>query len=400
MNEPMTLLCLATYEKGAAFMRQASEMGARVHLVTVEKLRDAPSWPHEALAGFHLLPDEHTLESLVDGVSWLARTERIVRIVALDEFDLEAAAALREHLRLPGLTLTETRWFRDKLAMRECARDGGVPVPAFTGLFHRDDVRAFLDTTPAPWLIKPRTEASAVGIRKVQRADDVWAALDELGDRQSHHLLERFIAGQVYHVDSVVDGGRVLFAEAHRYAAPPFEVMHHGGLFSTRTLDRGSEEDAQIRAANELVVRAMGFRRGVLHTEFIRGADGRFWFLETAARVGGANIVELIEAATGVNLWREWARLEVEAARNGTYEPPVGRADYAGILISLARQEWPDTGAYDDAEIVWRMNKRHHAGLIVASSDPDRVALLLERYMHRFREDFFASLPAPDKPTA
>jgi hypothetical protein len=135
--------------------------------------------------------------------------------------------------------------------------------------------------------------------------------------------------------------------------------------------------------------------RGVLHTEFIqRAGDGRFYFLETAARVGGAFIVEMIEAATGVNLWREWARLEVANARGEKYDPPPPRREYAGLVISLARQEWPDTTAYSDPEIVWRLRKRHHAGLIVASASLLRVHELLVAYMQRFREDFFATLPA------
>ena len=45
-------------------------------------------------------------------------------------------------------------------------------------------------------------------------------------------------------------------------------------------------------------MKAMGLLRGVSHTEFIKSkADGKFYFLETSARVGGANLAELVEAA-------------------------------------------------------------------------------------------------------
>ncbi|MDW8268822.1 MAG: ATPase, partial [Anaerolineae bacterium] len=72
--------------------------------------------------------------------------------------------------------------------------------------------------------------------------------------------------------------------------------------------------------------------------------------------------------------------------------PPV-RHDHAGLITCLARQEWPDLSAYQDPEIVWRLEKRHHAGLLVASSDPDRVQALLEAYSRRFEDDFLAVLP-------
>ncbi|HEX6606698.1 MAG TPA: ATPase, partial [Chloroflexia bacterium] len=124
--------------------------------------------------------------------------------------------------------------------------------------------------------------------------------------------------------------------------------------------------------------------------------DGRFYFLETAARVGGANIAELVEAATGINLWAEWAKIEL-AGGERPYELPPTREDYAGLIISLARQDYPDTSAYQDPEVVWRMVRLHHAGLIVAAPDPARVQVLLDDYSRRFYQDFWATLPAPDK---
>jgi hypothetical protein len=119
---------------------------------------------------------------------------------------------------------------------------------------------------------------------------------------------------------------------------------------------------------NRKVMKAFGMVRGVSHSEFIRGRDdGQLYFLETSARVGGAHIVDLIETATGINMWAEWAKVEI-AGGKAPYQPPPPRKDFAGLLVSLARQEHPDTSAYNDPEIVWRMDeKKHHVGLIVKS---------------------------------
>jgi biotin carboxylase len=394
------ILCLASYEKGADFLRECGRRQCRVILVTVEKLKDA-DWPRDAIHEIFWLPGFEDRENVINAVSWLARTRRITRIVPLDEFDLELAASLREHLRLPGMGETAVRYFRDKLAMRGKAASSGVRVPRFTSLFHDDDVRAFTARVPPPWVLKPRTEAASIGIRKLGEEAALWAQLEALGDRRSRFLLEQYVAGSVYHVDAIVADSRVVFAQASRYATPPFDVAHGGGLFCSATVEHNSAEEQALLAANAAVVRATGIARGALHTEFIRAdADEGFVFLETAARVGGAHIVDLVQAATGVNLWREWAAVEIAAARREPYIPPEPRRDYAGIVLSLARQEWPDTAAYDDAEIVFRVQRRHHAGLVVASPDRARVLALLEAYMPRFREDFFASMPAPDKATA
>ena len=63
---------------------------------------------------------------------------------------------------------------------------------------------------------------------------------------------------------------------------------------------------------NQQVMSSMGLVNGVSHTEFIKSdADGQFYFLETSARVGGAHLAEMIEAETGLNLWAEWAKIEL-----------------------------------------------------------------------------------------
>jgi biotin carboxylase len=255
-----------------------------------------------------------------------------------------------------------------------------------------------MNTVPAPWLLKPRFEASATGIKKINAPDELWPALDALGDRQSFHLLERYVPGDIFHVDSIVSEREIVFANASRYGHPPLDVAHGGGVFTTRTLSKDSEDARALYRVNARVLGVMKIVRGVSHTEFIKSrADGRFYFLETAARVGGANIVELVEAATGINLWAEWAKIEIGRGRCAYTLPPV-RADYAGLIVSLARQEWPDTSAYNDPEIVWRLDKASHAGLIVRSDDPARIEQLLNDYARRFTKDFFATLPAAERP--
>jgi biotin carboxylase len=174
----------------------------------------------------------------------------------------------------------------------------------------------------------------------------------------------------------------------------------HGGVFTTFTVPRESEDDSALRAINLDLMAALGLLRGVAHAEFIKAqADGQFYFLECAARVGGAYINEMVETATGINLWREWARIEV-AGGDGSYKLPQAREDYAGVILSLARQENPDTSSYNDPEVHLRIKKHHHAGLVLKASDPHRIPGLLQEYAHRFAEDFMAVEPPRDKPTA
>jgi biotin carboxylase len=396
-HTPRTILCLASYEKGEAFLRECKRNGWRVLLITVEKLREA-NWPREAIDEVFYMPDDYSRDDIIKGVSFLARTTNIDRIVPLDEYDQETAALLREHLRNPGMGDTTARYFRDKLAMRVKARNSGILVPDFVHILNYDRIREFMAAVPPPWVLKPRSEAASMGIKKLNEPDELWPLLDALGDRQSYYVLERYLPGDIYHVDSIIYQRDVLFAVHHKYGHPPMDVSL-GGIFTTRKIPRDSAEARALDPVNREVVKALGLVRGVTHTEFIKSRDdGQFYFLETAARVGGANIAETVEAATGLNLWAEWARVEM-AGEDGSYDLPPHRDDYAGVIISLARQEHPDTSAYNDPEIVYRLNKVHHAGLVIASKDHQRIDQLLNEYSRRFYEEFYTSEPPRDKPT-
>lgn len=392
-DRPITILCLASEFKGLPFIEEAARQGARVILLTPESFADR-AWPWDSIAQHFPMPDLYTQPNITYAVSYLARGNDIDRVVALDDYDVATAAALREHLRLPGLGETAARYFRDKLAMRTQAQANGLRVPAFAPLLNYDTLRDFMAATPAPWVLKPRFEAGAVGIRKLYDSEAVWHALDELGDQQSFYLLEQFVPGDIFHVDGLVWDGAILFATASAYGAPPLALMQGGGIFSTRILPHDGEMTRTLIDRTAAMVGAFGLPRGVTHTEFIRAHDdGEIYFLETSARVGGANIDKMVEAATGVSLWTEAARIELAGIRNEVYTLPPLRQEYAGLITCLARDEWPDLSAYNEPEIVWRVPKAYHAGLLIASPDQARVEQLLANYHDRFAADFLTHTP-------
>jgi biotin carboxylase len=393
----LTIFCIATYHKGDEFLRECRRQGCRVLLLTDETLRDA-DWPREAIDAFYYTQRNMPEADIRKGAAYVGRTERLDRIVALDDFDVETAAMLREYLHVPGMGETTGRAFRDKLAMRSRARAGKIPHPDFVHAVNHDAIDEWTSRVPAPWVLKPRSQAAAIGIKKVRSSAELWNILDTLGDDRPEYLLEQFVPGDVYHVDSLVFDRRIVFASASRYGTPPMAVAHEGGIFVTRTLPDDDGVVAGLKDINARVLESFGLQRGVSHTEFIRAQNGDLYFLETSARVGGAYIVDVVEAATGVNLWREWAKIEI-AGEHGAYTLPSPRRDHAGIVLSLARQEEPDMSAYDDPEVVTRVRKRHHAGLIVSSPNEGRVRELVESYAARFYHDFHASAPPQQRAT-
>ena len=300
-----------------------------------------------------------TARSLLKGVSHVARTHRIDRIVALDDFDVEMAALLREHLRVPGMGETTARYFRDKLAERMKARNFGILVPDFVHVGQRRADPAFAETDAAA--VDPqaalagrrhRHEEDRAGRRPLARPRGTRrpAFVLRAGALHSRRRLPR-------RRDRLGQGGRVpVDAPVRRSRRSRWPTA--AAIFTTTSVPKHDPAWAALERINRDVLTTFGLVRGVTHTEFIRSAaDGRFLFLETSARVGGAFIVDLVEAETGLNLWREWAKLEI-AGEEGAYRvPQVARS------LRRAGPDAGETGAarhsprYTDPEIVFRVHE-------------------------------------------
>lgn len=358
---PLNIVCLATYFKGADFIRECKSRGNQVVLITKEKVL-GEDWPRESLDDLIALPNDADLEMFIHLLSLLSRQTKIDRVIALEEFDVITAAQLREHFCLGGMPAATARMFRDKGIMAAKAQAAGLAVPEFVPLLNYDDLRDFMERVPPPWIVKPRSDVSAIGIKKINEVAEVWQAFDTLDsrdrlrERAAHHLLAQFVKGDVFHVDSIVSNGSVIFSGANQYGRPPMEVAHGGGAYISHTVARGSDDERTLLRINRKLIKVLGLKHGAAHAEFIKSiTDGKFYFLEIAARVGGAYIAEVLEAASGINLWREWAKLELSEGPVRKVTPT--RKEYAGIVLSLARQECPDTSAYDDSEVVYRVRK-------------------------------------------
>lgn len=361
-------------------------------------------WDREVVQDLIVMPNSADTTLYIDAASYLSRQNRFSAVVALHEFDVLTAAFIREHLNIAGAELSQVRFFRDKLAMRLESHKAGIRVPSFTSLANYQDVKEFTDKIPSPWMLKPRANAGGIGIKKIKSSDELWAMIGELEnrplfhERPSYYLLERYIQGDVYHVDSLLHRGKVVFSSASRYSRPPFNIYEKGGIFSSCIIKHNSKEEKQLFKLNREVVAVLGLKNGPAHTEFIRSAeDGHFYFLEMAARVGGANIAETCEAAYGINLWAEWANIETES-QSHPYKLETKFKDYAGVVISLARQEWPDTSSFNDKEMIQAINKRFHVGLILRSEKQERVAALIKDYEKRIEEEFATSAPPIERP--
>jgi len=291
---PNHIVVIASEYKGNEFLEEAHAAGWHVTLVTRKKLLDE-AWPWTAINDAKTVEDDAMPMDYVRTVTNLAGSRPIDRVVGMDEFDVLTAARTREHLDLPGMSRSHALRFRDKLTMRDIAFKAGIPCPEFIGAFNAEQIGEFLNNVDAPWIVKPRHEVSAFGIRKCNTDGEVWDVLTDLDrrnnwrDHPSQFLIERFIEGRVYHIDSVVADGKVQACGVSQYGTTPFKVSHYGGVFTSSIVPYKAKERKPLEELNEKLLAAFKYESGVSHAEFLQSdADGKFYLLEVACRVGGA----------------------------------------------------------------------------------------------------------------
>jgi len=396
------IVCISSEFKGNEFLEEAQNAGWHVTLVTKKKLLDSP-WSWTAINDAKTVENDANVLDYVRTITNIAGSRPIDRVVGIDEFDVLTAAMTREHLDLSGMSRSQALRFRDKLTMRYIANKAGIACPEFTGVFNAGQISEFLSTVAAPFVVKPRNEVSAFGIRKCETDNDVWDVLTDLDSRNnwrdhpSQFLIERFIEGRVFHVDSVVADGKVRACGVSQYGTTPFKTSHYGGVFTSSIVSYRSKERKELERLNEDLLVAFKYERGVSHAEFLRcDADGKFYLLEVACRVGGAYIANVLEHACNFNLWREWAKLET-ATDERPYKLPKLRKDYAGITLALANVDEPDISNYSDEEIVYRVKKPKHVGMIFHSTKQKRIDELMDLYSERITKDFLAVAPVKER---
>lgn len=393
-----TILCLTHFFKGQRLLETFKELGCKIILMGMAQVQDRP-WPPELVDEKYFFEDFTDLPGLLNAITYLASDHKIDLVVPLEEYSIETASHVRAHLGLPGLDDGVTRRCRDKLSMRIVAKKAGIPVPEFSPFINRAAVADFLSKVTGPWMIKPRSEGGSVQIHKKHHAQEVWDLFEELGDRRANHLIEAFVPGQVYHVDSIIYKGKLLLVNVGQYGTPPFDVWHGGGVFSSRTVPPEHVLFDRLVDLNEKIIKAIGVKQGVNHVEFL-GLGEQAYFLELGARVAGSNLDRLTTAATGIDLFKESARLELHWLEGlKPYKLPKTFRKEAGIILCLSHDEHPDPAFFHEIEeVVWTLHRDHHAGCVVASSSSARIDELVATIREDLAQNYLAIMPATDKP--
>ncbi|MEU3773491.1 biotin carboxylase [Streptomyces sp. NPDC032472] len=279
----------------------------RVHRVTyVSTEVGLAAVPREATEVVTVQATDNLAE-VANAVEGLARRHGAPdRIVALKEDDLLVGAGLRDKWGVPGPSVDQLLPFRDKFLMAARVAEAGVEIPSFALVTAAGAVRGFAEYVGWPVIVKPTTGSSSAGVVRL----DGPADLHRLSFAAGPQMVQAFNPHQIYHVDGVFTGERLLVLRASRYLNNPLDFRSGGFLGSTEESD---PYITGIIAEFALgVMRALTDQALVFHLEVFVDADtGSCAFMEVGARVGGAEIPLLWREVHGYDLMETAFRIQL-----------------------------------------------------------------------------------------
>ena len=226
-----------------------------------------------------------------DRVVALADHTPIDAVVAVDDAGVEIAARASEALGLAHHPPEAAAATRNKLTMRRLLERGEVPQPRFTAV--GDDPAADAAAIGYPVVVKPRTGAASRGVLRVDRPDELAAAVAtvsgiaaELGE-EGPLLMEEYLEGREVALEGLMVSGEMatlaVFDKPDAPAGPTFE--------ETILVTPSALPEAALTELERLVtsaVRTLGLSHGPIHAEARMDGAGRMRLLEVAARsIGG-----------------------------------------------------------------------------------------------------------------
>ena len=302
------------------FVRALKEVGATVTAIGEGSKESLSADLREQLSHYEQVDSVVNEGAVLRAARFIHSRLRIDRLEAVVEAHIMCAARVREALGIPGTSVRSSWLCRDKPAMKEVLRKGGVRCALSTGASSVQEALDFAKEVGFPLILKPRDGAGASGTARVNNVEQLLAAARNLGlDAGRSVAVEEFIEGHEAFYDTLTVRGRVVHDFASHYYPGVLESMRTRWISPqiavTNRID-SAPAYADVRAMGQKVIQLLDLETTATHMEWFVGPKGLV-FSEIACRPPGVRTWDLYNVANDVDLYREWAMVQVHG-RPGT----------------------------------------------------------------------------------
>jgi hypothetical protein len=340
------------------FVRALAEVGATISAIGEGPKASLDDELRRWLTHYEEVRNVTDPQGVLDAVRFIQRHKAIDRLEATVEAHIMPIAHVREAAGIPGTSVRTAFLCRDKPAMKEVLRAGGVPCAASAAASSAAEVREFAEQHGYPIIVKPRDGAGASGATKIDDEQGLEAALAALHlDRPGRSIaVEEFIEGHEGFYDTLSLDGEVVHEFATHYYPNVLEAMRHRWIspqfVTTNRIDSVAGYD-EVKAMGRRVVKLLGIETSATHMEWFFGGKG-LKFSEIGCRPPGVRAWDLYNVGNDMDLYREWAMFM-------TYGRPSQRPSRrlaAGIIALRPDRDGRIVG-YEGLDVIHRHFGQH-----------------------------------------
>ncbi len=292
------------------FVRGLSLTGATVSAIGERPAEALDEDLHRWLAHYQQVPSVVDVDAVERVVRWIDGRVKVDRLEATVEAHVLPVAEARERLGIAGTTLRTAFLCRDKPAMKEALRKGGIPCAAFLGSGDREAIFAFAGEVGYPLVVKPRAAAGASGTEQVDSDEALRQALDRAGVGHGPQVaVEEFNQGHEGFYDTITIGGRVAHEFITHYFPNVLEAMRTRWIspqfIATNRIETAPSYQ-EILEMGRKVNRLLGIETSATHMEWFFGPNG-LRFSEIGCRPPGVRAWDLYAVGNDIDIYHEWA---------------------------------------------------------------------------------------------
>lgn len=332
------------------------------------------------LLGSHR-PEQYVGDLVLDGsldpvTDWLAAHHLTpLCVVAGAESGVEVADRLAAALGVPGNDPATSLQRRHKGAM-SLAVAGIVDTIPQLRASSLAEVRGWVDEHGYDdVVVKPPASSGSAGFTRCDGAAEVEAAVEALlgsrdffGDAVDEVIVQPFLSGDEYAVNTVSRGGRTVVVDAW-HTTKRASGAHL--LYDLEVLLDGTDPVfAELERFTRRVLDALGIVEGAAHTEIKVGADGRLRLIETGARPMGSIDLSQLTATVGTNVVQVLAEsvVSAESFRERAEHAPTPRLRRHGAMVQMLSTQHGTLASYGFDELE-RLATFHTVDTYLAAGD-------------------------------
>ncbi|TCJ79182.1 UNVERIFIED_ORG: ATP-grasp domain-containing protein [Bacillus cereus] len=267
------------------------------------------------------------------------KQEDFITVIASGEKGIMIAAEIRELYKIKGKKQNESLNYRDKYKMKKVVSLAGLKIPKCIEVDNFEDGLKFLEEH-SKIIAKPREGMGSISVSiiksKAEWIDYYNFYLKEKGlfHFKNGILLEEFIEGIEFHIDSVIQNNEIRFAYASMYPEPLVGFENHN-FIGTIALNKDDELHDKLLNYNRQIIRAFNIESGVTHLECFLNELDDLVFCEIAIRPAGSSIPENLKLHTNVDLID--AFVGVECFEELTLNPIIKPGVTGSIQIPMTK---------------------------------------------------------------